>query len=570
MSSELSEIKHFYKNQTIFLTGGTGFLGKIILEKLLRECEGLSKVYMLIRPKKNKSSKQRLKELFDLPCFAVLKSKNVHALKKVCIVNGDCEEPVLGMSDEDIAVLKKETTCVIHASACVRFDQSLKKAALFVRATRDILELAKGMANLKAFVYVSTAFSNCVRLDIKEEFYEPPLTPEKFLAVVNSLDEDILDDISTRLLGNFPNTYVYSKNISEDLVRCAGESLPVAVVRPPIDTNCNVEPITGWADQFYGPFGLTTASTLGILRSVYIYDVPLEIVPLDYVVNCVISVLWKTSKSSKPTIYTIVPKKENVCTWYEARKLLFAHYLESPPLQMVWYYGLQFTPYKLRHDIYAFFLHTVVAYIADFALFCLGKPTGVVKIHERLAKQISSVEYFVTRHYHFHDNNTENLWNEMNEEDKELFNFDMKNMKWRDYLFKSFTGCNVYLLKESGEKISEAKRKMKILFVVHCATKVLLLYLLYKFVFFVLNRPLDLFTFSGPMGESDIDVTVVIGGWLERFVCDTWEVKEDCGVSDHNCILIGVEGVRGKFKSKIKKWRGWSMGNVNWEMFKSE
>ena len=110
-----------------------------------------------------------------------------------------------------------------------------------------------------------------------------------------------------------------------------------------------------------------------------------------------------------------------------------------------------------------------------------------MKVHERLAKQISSVEYFITRHFHFHDTNTENLWNEMNEEDKQLFNFDMKNMKWRDYLFKCFTGCNVYLLKESGEKISEAKRKMKILFVVHCATKVLLLYLLYKFVFFVIG-----------------------------------------------------------------------------------
>ncbi|XP_063930528.1 fatty acyl-CoA reductase 1-like isoform X2 [Zophobas morio] len=88
----------------------------------------------------------------------------------------------------------------------------------------------------KAFVYVSTAFSNCVHLDIKEEFYEPPLTPEKFFAVVNSLHEDILDEITPRLLENFPNTYVYSKNISEDLVKSAGESLPVAVVRPPIVT----------------------------------------------------------------------------------------------------------------------------------------------------------------------------------------------------------------------------------------------------------------------------------------------------------------------------------------------
>ena len=50
---------------------------------------------------------------------------------------------------------------------------------------------------------------------------------------------------------------------------------------------------------------------------------------------------------------------------------------------------------------------------------------------------------------------------------------------------------------------------------------------------------------------------------MERFVCDLWGVKEDC-------ILISVEGVRGKFKEKIKKRRGWFMGNVNWEMFKSE
>ena len=35
-------------------------------------------------------------------------------------------------------------------------------------------------------------------------------------------------------------------------------------------------------------------------------------------------------------------------------------------------------------------------------------------------------------------------------------------------------------------------------------------------------------------------------------------------------MLIGVEGVRGKCKGKIKKRRGWSMGNVKWNMFESE
>lgn len=32
----LSEIQSFYNDMTIFLTGGTGFMGNLILEKLIR------------------------------------------------------------------------------------------------------------------------------------------------------------------------------------------------------------------------------------------------------------------------------------------------------------------------------------------------------------------------------------------------------------------------------------------------------------------------------------------------------------------------------------------------------
>jgi fatty acyl-CoA reductase len=60
-----AQIKEFYKEQTIFLTGATGFLGKILIEKLLRQCWDLNKIYVLVRPKKGKSSKERFEELFE-------------------------------------------------------------------------------------------------------------------------------------------------------------------------------------------------------------------------------------------------------------------------------------------------------------------------------------------------------------------------------------------------------------------------------------------------------------------------------------------------------------------------
>lgn len=64
---EVSDIVNFYADSTIFLTGGTGYLGKMILEKLLRECYDLKMIYVLVRPKKGKDVQTRFEEIFDGP-----------------------------------------------------------------------------------------------------------------------------------------------------------------------------------------------------------------------------------------------------------------------------------------------------------------------------------------------------------------------------------------------------------------------------------------------------------------------------------------------------------------------
>lgn len=65
MSEESSQIASFYANKSVFITGGTGFLGKVLIEKLLRSCPSLKKIYFLIRQKKGKTPQQRINELLD-------------------------------------------------------------------------------------------------------------------------------------------------------------------------------------------------------------------------------------------------------------------------------------------------------------------------------------------------------------------------------------------------------------------------------------------------------------------------------------------------------------------------
>lgn len=74
---EYTSVKDFYRGRSIFITGGTGFMGKVLVEKLLRSCPGIKNIYLLMRPKKGQNVQQRLDELLNAPvtCFLYFSSK---------------------------------------------------------------------------------------------------------------------------------------------------------------------------------------------------------------------------------------------------------------------------------------------------------------------------------------------------------------------------------------------------------------------------------------------------------------------------------------------------------------
>jgi len=60
-------IPGFYANRSVFITGGTGFMGKVLIEKLLRSCPDIHEIFILLRPKRELSIQDRLKNALNLP-----------------------------------------------------------------------------------------------------------------------------------------------------------------------------------------------------------------------------------------------------------------------------------------------------------------------------------------------------------------------------------------------------------------------------------------------------------------------------------------------------------------------
>lgn len=66
--SELpNRVDDMFTGRAVFITGGTGFMGKVLLEKILRTCNSVDTIYLLIRNKKGKEPRQRVEEIFASP-----------------------------------------------------------------------------------------------------------------------------------------------------------------------------------------------------------------------------------------------------------------------------------------------------------------------------------------------------------------------------------------------------------------------------------------------------------------------------------------------------------------------
>lgn len=234
-------VTDWYAGQHILVTGATGFMGKVLIEKLLRSCPKIATIYLLVRPKRGKEPTQRLEDFVNTPIFDKIRDRKdgetlLSKLKAVC---GDVTQANLSLSKETANVLREHVGVVFHMAANVRFDQALKPALLMnTGGTLRMLDFCCGMKKLNAFVHVSTSYCHCDETVLEERTYKAPHNPRKILELVSWMDDELLGMVTPRLIKNSPNTYAYTKCLTEQLVAEYASRIPVLIARPSISKFC--------------------------------------------------------------------------------------------------------------------------------------------------------------------------------------------------------------------------------------------------------------------------------------------------------------------------------------------
>ena len=166
-----SDIVGFYRDRSVFITGGTGFMGKVLVEKLLRACPTVKTLYLLMRPKAGNDIRTRLEELITtkvklhtcplkqwrsrlIDCYFTqvfdnLRRDSPELLNKLVPIAGDMSLPSLGVSPSDIKILRDNVSIVFHSAATVKFDETLKSAVeMNLKGTMRLIELVRKLDRL--------------------------------------------------------------------------------------------------------------------------------------------------------------------------------------------------------------------------------------------------------------------------------------------------------------------------------------------------------------------------------------------------------------------------------------
>ncbi|PKU77356.1 Fatty acyl-CoA reductase 3 [Dendrobium catenatum] len=166
IAMEIGNIVEFLKDKSILISGSTGFLAKIFVEKVLRVQPSVKKLFLIVRARDASSAEQRFQnEVINKDLFQVLREKHGKEFdsfisNKISPIAGDIAEENLGIKDYSIReYLWKEIDIVVNVAATTNFYERYDVAlGINVMGAKNVLDFAKQCTKIKMLLHVSTAY----------------------------------------------------------------------------------------------------------------------------------------------------------------------------------------------------------------------------------------------------------------------------------------------------------------------------------------------------------------------------------------------------------------------------
>lgn len=460
-------------------------MGKVLLEKLLRSCPDIRKVYVFCRAKRGLTPKARLTEFTKLPVFERLRKESPTLLSKLHIIEGDLLQAGLGIKATDRDLLEKEVSVVFNGAASLKLEAELKEnVAANTKGTQQLLDLCINMKKLVAFVHFSTAFCHPEQKVLEEKLYPSPANPHDVMRAMEWMDDETIRLLTPKILGLHPNSYTFTKRLTETLVDEYSDKIPVVIARPSIVLPSLQEPVPGWVDSLNGPVGVLVASGKGVVRSMMCgAEFVAEVIPVDIAINGVLLAAYKRglkkhSEDSSTQVLNLSSNEVKAVTWGEiitlGKQLVFEYPFEAG----LWYPNGQITTNRFWHYFYVIFTQILPAYLVDFVMVLIRQKTFLVRVQNRIWLGMHLLEYFTTRNWDFKNRRTVGLHDGLSEKDKKVFFIANVNMDIRSYMKDIILGSRQYCLKEPLSTLTKARRQIMFLYVLDKIGKTFLLCLM--------------------------------------------------------------------------------------------
>ncbi|XP_055375872.1 putative fatty acyl-CoA reductase CG5065 [Condylostylus longicornis] len=451
------EIKEFYKGRDVFITGGLGFLGKVLIEKLLRSCGDLNRIFVLVRAKKNKAAQCRLNETLSTNLFDILRNKYPDRLKKVIAVNGDVASDDLGLNESDL-MLMSNVSIIFHSAATVRFNETMRQSILInTKGTHEVMKFAQKLSYVKAIVHVSTTYCNLDRLYLEEKVYSPYADWKDMIKAALDNDEKALKNLFSSNTKYKHNTYTISKHLAEQCANDYKDILPVLIFRPAIVIPVLTDPLPGWVDNWNGPIGICAGIGSGIVRTFYadpsIYS---EYTPVDSSARCMIVAAYamgtnQARVSDDIPVYNCSRPYKN----YQVTSVGLEVLKENPMEKTLWAPDNTMTSSPFYFHLRFFLFQMIPAIIVDIMLLTFRQKPFLYKLQKRVYKSFSFMAPFLQTQWNVSSDNVRHLDSLIPRKEIDEFGcYDHMIFDLHSYMKNCITGVKVNLLKEP-EKCSK-------------------------------------------------------------------------------------------------------------------